>query len=223
MNEQIKKEASKFQRGGKAVSERRRRWSDFEDEASRIFEEVVNLSKEEGLFENLYVRRTERDEQGRLVPPCYITLFWGNHPTGEIDFRSKSREALDVEGGCALHLVQGVFGEVAVIFYPFSSSLMRRNENSYVYKVYESPSDIYEKDLNRKIQLMFSYAHYSSYMGNPDWMDFLNFKVLQVRSLARHIWHADWFAAMQARIDKIIGALSKEEAKTDDAEECDCE
>jgi len=106
--------------------------------------------------------KKHKDEQP--PPHSFVTLFWGKHPTGEMDFREKTNK-LVVEGGCALHYCQLLSGEVAVIFYPFKSELSEPKKKLYIYRIFSSPEKITENELQKHIKLMFSYAHYSMFYG----------------------------------------------------------
>jgi len=103
-----------------------------------------------------------------------------------------------------LHYSQFPSGEVGVVFYPFKSELSEPNKKYYIYKLFSSPSKITDKDLYNHTKLMFSYAHYSSFMGKITAAAWYRMKWLQIRSKLREIWHSDWVEFLFKRVQKII-------------------
>ncbi len=200
----LKKESAKFRKGWKRVSNRRKAWKDFEDKAINTFDSICLEARNQNLFENLYVDSSKNRASSNDSPPPFVTLLWGRHPTGQTDFREESKGKLVAEGGCALHYSQFPSGEVGVVFYPFKSELSEPNKKYYVYKLFSTPSKISDKDLYNHIKLMFSYAHYSSFMGKITAADWYRMKWLQIRSKLREIWHSDWVEFLFKRVQKII-------------------
>ena len=195
----LKNESTKFQKGWKRVFDKKLVWNDFEKKAVTLFESICKEARRQKLFEYLYVDNSEKHANEQIKPP-YVTLFWGNHPTGEID----SRKKLIVEGGCALCYTQFSSGEVGVIFYPFRSELREPHRKYYVYKIFSSPEKITDADLHKHIKLMFSYAHYSSFIGMSSFNDWRRMKSLQIRSKIQEVWHSDWIEFMFNQAQKVL-------------------
>ncbi len=200
----LEKESKKFQKGWEQVSDRRKAWSNFEAKAVATFNSICMEARNQELFENLYVDSSTNHTNSNYKPSPFVTLFWGRHPTGQTDFREESKGKLIVEGGCALHYSQFPSGEVGVVFYPFKSDLSEPNKKYYIYKLFSTPSKIRDKDLCNHIKLMFSYAHYSSFMGKITAGDWYRMKCLQIRSKLREIWHSDWIEFLFKRVQKIL-------------------
>jgi hypothetical protein len=209
----LKEESAKFQKGFKRVSDRKYAWNDFEKKAVSRFESICTEARTQELFEYLYVDHSKKHEKAQIKPPSFVTLLWGNHPIGETDFREKTRIKLITEGGCALHYVQFPSGEVAVIFYPFRSELRKPSKKYYVYKIFSSPAKITDSDLQKHIKLMFSYAHYSSFLGMSSFNDWCQMKWLQIRSKMREIWHSDWIEFMFNQVQNVLESQIEELAK----------
>jgi hypothetical protein len=199
----LKEESKKFNAGYERVYERRNAWNAFEDEAVKQFELVCSEALEQNLFTNLYVDYSKRHEKKQKKPPSFITLSWCKHPTGEIDFRENTNK-LVIESGCALHYSQCPSGEVAVIFYPFKSEASEPNKKYYLYKIFSSPKIITENELQKHIKIMFSYAHYSSFMGMSNFSDWYRMKWLQIRSQISKVWHSDWINFIFNQAQKVL-------------------
>jgi len=199
----LKKESSKWFEGLSQVNERRKQWQAFENRAVSVFEAISSEAREQKLFENLYVdSRSKRLDSAELPP--FVTLFWGKHFAGFIDFTSENSGKLVVEGGCALHLSQSLSGQVACIFYPFSSQIHTPSNRYFLFKTYRCPSSINDGELHKLVKLMFSYAHISSFAGKPVLLDHIRMIWLKIRSRLRHIWHSDWVDFMFERAKKVI-------------------
>jgi hypothetical protein len=183
----VRSQTLRFRQGIERVAARRRAWSSFQASAENKFRGLVSEAKSQRLFENLYVDR------GKQKPgePNFVTLGWGPHPTGMIDWTSPPT-TLDVEGGCALHFVQGPSGEVVCIIYPFASQLRVPADKYYVYRLFQSPSDITDRKLDDAVRVMFGVAQFSSYARNPGWEDWYWYVKLQVFSSLIKLRHGDW-------------------------------
>lgn len=202
--EYLKEESDKFQKGWQQVSDRRKAWGSFEDKAVITFKSICEEARTQKLFENLYVDSSKKHSKNQKNPPSFVTLFWGRHPIGQTDFSENSKNKLVVEGGCALHYNQLPSGEVVVVFYPFKSELSEPKKKYYIYKLFSTPSKITDVDLQNHIKLMFSYAHYSSFMGKATFLDWCRMKWLQIRSMGREIWSADWVEFLFKRVQRIL-------------------
>lgn len=184
------------------VSQRRQAWVDFATRATTRFESL--LAKAQRLFEYLYVDSSTRAPSSKGTPN-FVTLFWGQHPTGLYDFRAPAgTTSLDVEGGCALHFSQGPSGEVACIVYPFASALRTPSDRYYSYGVFSSPEEIQDKNIDNAVRTLFALAHYSSFAGNPAWNDWYAYTKLRVFSLLRRFWHGDWLKMMYSVLKKYL-------------------
>lgn len=171
----LSKQAEKFEAGRKRVVERRKSWDDFERRAKVYFDEICVQAKKVQLFEFLYVEtKTTPNKLDDKYPP-FVNLRFGSHPTGLYDFTAKDRLALDAEGGCALSINQFPTGIVVCLLYPFESNLQKPNRTRYIYKIYESPLKIDDRELRKLMKALFTIAHYSSYFGKSGLMRCLKY------------------------------------------------
>ncbi len=214
----LKKESDKFRNALELISEKKFAWNDFEEKAVIQFNDICKEAIVQKLFEKIYVNNSKKYSNELSSQTPFVTLFWGKHITGEINFKNKNE--LVIEEGCALHYTQLLSGKVCVVFYPFKSELNYPNKNFYIYKIFSSPKNINETSLNKHVKLLFSYAHYSSYMGTSDFIDWYRMKCLQIRSKLREIWHSDWivivFGQVQKSIEKQINGFVNIDDRTSD-------
>ncbi len=161
----IKKESAKFKAGAKRLSERRNAWAPFAERASVYFGSLKAEAAAQKLFENLYIDCPGKEYKG--LP--FLSFRWGNHPTGCLAHTEGAK--LTIEGGCALHYAQAVNGVVFCIIYPFASELHAAKSDFYLFKIFSSPSEIADDDLQSGVKMLFACAHGTSYIGNASFAD----------------------------------------------------
>ncbi len=211
----LEKESALWEKGLKRVQKRRQGWEGFEQKARTYFNSIIIEAKTQKLYESLYVN-SSKDSSSDDKNVNYITLFWGQHPTGMIERVGKRKGRMILERGCALHLSQLPSGEVVAIFYPYQSTQSEPPKKYYVYKVYKHPSDIKPKDIQWLVRIMFSLARNSSFARNITFFDHWILLWLRVRTELRTAWHKDWTDFMMnilsKSLDSKIDEVIKDEA-----------
>ena len=167
----LKKEAKLWEKGIERVNKRREAWESFEERAKTYFNSLITEAKTQKLYENLYFHTSKGALKSNNLPN-FITLFWGQHPTGEFEFEGKRKGRMVLERGCALHLSQLPSGEVVVTFYPYQSTLSKPPKDYYVYKVYDDPEKIEVKDIQRLVRIIFSLARNTSFARKETFFDY---------------------------------------------------
>jgi hypothetical protein len=198
----LKKESALWKAGVELVQKRRQAWVAFEKKARNHFNSIVTEAKTQGLYDNLYVQTTEDIRSIKL--PNFITLFWGQHPTGEFEFEGERKGRMVFERGCALHLSQLPSGEVIATFYPYQSTTSRPSKEYYVYKLYGSPDDISDKDIQWLVRIMFSLARSTTFARKVTLFDRLIITWLKIRTLFRDAWHKEWTNAIMSLLSKAL-------------------
>ena len=208
----LKKESVLWNEGFKRVNSRRRAWAEFEKKAKTQFNSIVVEAKTQKLFENLYVHSSSDIDESHKVPN-FVTLFWGQHPTGEFEFEGERKGRMVFERGCALHLSQLPSGEVAATLYPYQSALSKPPKDYYVYKVYSDPTNIKDTDIKWLVRIMFSLARSSTFARKMTFFDFYILGWLKTRTLFRDAWHKDWTNAIMRILGKALDSKIDEVVK----------
>jgi len=198
----LENESNKFKKGIESCLIKRKEWNAFISISKPYFETICEKAKTYELFENLYVIDSDNLEQSKKNLP-FIALQWGQHPTGYVAIDNSQK--FGIEKGCALHFSQNIFGMVSCVLYQFSSDVHQPNEKYYLYKMYKRPSDITKDQLDKAIQLMFVFAHNSSFLGNPDTKDKLWLFTIKCLSAFKKIKYTE---IIKPTI-KIIGSVVK--------------
>ena len=212
----LKKEAALWKEGVVLVNKRRQEWEDFERIAKSYFSSIITEARKQKLYENLYVHSAKDAFESKKMPN-FITLFWGQHLTGEFEFEGDRKGQMVMERGCALHLSQLPSGEVIATFYPFQSTLSKPPRSYYVYKVYNGPKKIREKDLQRLVRIMFSLARNTTFARKVTFFDFWIINWLKVRTLFRDAWHKEWTNFIINKIGRALDSKFDELIKSDES------
>lgn len=208
----LKKEATLWNVGIERVNSRRRAWAEFERKAKTQFNSIVTEAKTQKLFDSLYINSSSENIDSHNLPN-FITLFWGQHPTGEFEFKGERKGRMVLERGCALHLSQLPSGEVVATLYPYQSTLSKPPKDYYVYKVYSGPNHINDSDIQWLVRIMFSLARSSSFARKMTFFDFYILFWLKLRTQFRDAWHKDWTNAIMKILGKALDSKIDEMVK----------
>ena len=183
----ISVQKNKFKEGIKRTDDNKSQWESLTVRITNIFQELIKESKDQTLFENLYLYNSfECKEYPSNMH--IVQLSWGQHPTGLVktEFDKASNEKskkLTVEAGGALVFSQNIMGGVAVLIYPMKSEEFKRDEENIISDLYLSPTDITNEKIQRAINDFFSYSQYSSIYGSPSYMDKVRVQWLILRDI----------------------------------------
>ena len=212
----LKKESFLWKKGIERVNNRKSVWPDFENKAKTQFNSIITEAKTQKLFDVLYLHSSGDVHDSHKITN-FITLFWGQHPTGGYEFEGERKGRMVFERGCALHLCQLPTGEVIATFYPYQSALLKSPKNYYVYKVYSSPSKITDADIQWLVRIMFSLARSSSFARKMTFFDYYILWWLKTRTLFRDAWHRDWTNAIMQKLSKVLDTKIDDIIKSNDS------
>lgn len=189
----IKKQRKLYTSHLKNVNNRRQGWNSFSERARKIFQLILSEFEKDQFFDTLYVQEgnsqlIERKNQNTL------TLKFGNHPTGintkefSLDGNLKSGKA-EVERGGALHYSQGPNGHIVCIIFGCKSELIKPKDEWFLFKRYNDPDDIDEKELFKATKAFFWYSRITSYITRFSILDTYKLDYYKVRSFTSR---PDW-------------------------------
>lgn len=189
----IKKQRKLYTSHMKSVDNRRQGWNSFRKRAKEIFQQILTEFEKDHFFDTLYIQEAnfqliERKNQNTL------TLKFGNHPTGistreySLDGDLKSGKA-EVERGGALHYSQGANGQIVCIIYGCKSELIKPKDEWFLFKRYNNPDDIDEKELLKATKAFFWYTRITSYITRFSILDTFKLDYFKVRSFTSR---PDW-------------------------------
>ena len=200
----IEKERKLYDSQMKSVEERRQDWGSFSERAKKIFTQFLSEFDKQTFFDQMYI------DEG--IPPFIerknqrtITLKFGSHPTGigttEFcpDGKFKSVEN-QIERGGALHYSQAPNGQIVCIIYGCKSELIKAKDEWFIFKRYNSPEDINEKELIKATRAFFWYTRITSFITHFSILDTYKLDFYKVRSFTSK---PDWNA-----IFGLIGVIS---------------
>jgi hypothetical protein len=171
LDKYISNQSDKFKAGGREVQALRDQWSPFADRATSIFENAIKSSNNAKMFENLYIDDSRQaNKESRNMNR--IGLFWGQHPTGEIEadfdpIRMRFKKNMKMEKHGALLFFQITSGQVGLILHPIKSDNLSRDEKDILVKIYDKPCVITEATIVRAVKYFFIYSQCSSFIGHP--------------------------------------------------------
>lgn len=153
-------------------------WNVHCEMVERQFRQAVASAKATGFFEDLYVSQEEHDRQ--------IQLYAGAHPIGSEEVTRNSlvqitKRRLHVERGAALVFSQSSLGSVAAILYPYQSEKLSQNSEYIVWKIFDDPRDITNKEIQKAILAFFRYIRVSSTLFNESWFDRAYIRYIEFR------------------------------------------
>lgn len=202
----LKIESGKFREGIKSVNTRKSDWENFETKAMDWLNNICTEVQNEKLIA-MYALSTKNLPQENNNWK-FVQLSFASNFTGYKDFREgDTKGQLVVESGCSLCYSQGMDGKVTVVLYPYKSALSEPLKEYYVYSRID-PSKLSEKRIETHIKILFSYAHYTSIFGFPDWMNYMRYTWLRIVSKYHILWNSDWLEYIPSVI-KTIAIASK--------------
>jgi hypothetical protein len=189
----IKKERKIYREHIATVAKCREEWSSFSVKAKDIFQKIIDEFEKDQFFDNLYIDEgvfpfTERKNQDT------ISLRFGSHPTGISkteyypDGKLKSAEAAAERGG-ALHYSQSPNGQVVCIIYGSKSELIKPKDEYFVFKRYNNPNKINEKELIKATKVFLWYTRITSFITRFSIWDTYKLDFYKIRSFTTNL---DW-------------------------------
>jgi hypothetical protein len=176
----ISRHVKSFDIGIQRVHKKRQEWNNLADRCTIIFESVKKEAEHQSLFEKLYIFDSRKAKNFDKKPP-FVQFSFGAYPLGYEQFTTNE---LVIEKNCSLNINLDATGGVTCILYPFSSELLKREENFLICKIVESPSSLKNSDIEEFVKHLFSYAQLSSVFGKPSFCDKISLYILKIR----HWW-----------------------------------
>ena len=199
--------ADSLKSGSRRLERRRGSWDDFEKRCLKVFQEFKRAQQSDQANPPIIIRGS--DDQGPSFKTA--TLEFGWEKTGIADFRETAKYQAVMQHGCAIHIAQGLYGEVHVMLYPYWNSLQAERVTPYVYRTISKPWSITDRHISFWIRLLVALSLWSSYRGKVRGSDWLCLKWIQVRSLLRRLYHSDWSRAAEVKIDRLFGKSEQED------------
>jgi len=214
----------------KAVEQRRSEWPNF---TKRLKVSVVDYSE---IFKNMQPwghilshntavkvsavlnqdsQLAHKEEYRYHLNACSISL--GNYSLGisyevfNVDQSGKRFTAgrVESETGASLSFSQLPSGEIALIFYPAESKVHKFLSTKLIYRIYESPAQINDKEIRNAIRFLIEFGWYTSalasYHGPRYWLFRFRlwWKSMDVKTLLKALPYAgESFAVLIDREDK---------------------
>ncbi len=196
-----------LQKGTRRLERRRRSWEDFEKRCLKVFQKFKSAQQSEQGNPPIIIGESDDSD------PSFksVTLKFGWEKTGIADFREANKYQAVVQHGCALHIAQGLYGELHVMLYPYWNSLQAERVTPYVYRTISKPWSVTDRQIAFWIRLLVALSLWSSYRGKVRGSDWFYLKWIQARSLLRRIYHSDWSRAAEQKIDRLFGKAEQED------------
>ncbi len=203
----INKQRYLFKSNSLHVEARRNNWSLFSTRAKEIFQQVINEFQQQPFFDSLYINEINSPKLENIERRNQnaITLRFGHHSTGIGTFEY-SRDGniksgnVEIETGGALHYSQSPNGQIVCLIYGSKSELIKPKDEWFVFKRYDNPYDITEKEILKAIKVFFWYSRITSFIRGLSIIDTFKLDFYKLRSFTTK---PDWNA-----IFGVIGAIS---------------
>jgi hypothetical protein len=198
--------AARFKTGILEVGRRRRSWDAFQDLAREVFSKAVSGGARAGLFDVLYVDPDTAPAERYLATLQHISLVWGRHHIGLTESSGQTGK-LVIEGGCALHAGQDYLGGVALILYPFTSTLHPSGPDYILLGFWRDPLSVSQSRLETCVRQFLSFAQVTSAFGSPSTGDRLTVFWLRRRSAFLELGISGRVKIVADAVSQTVGAV----------------